>query len=157
MAQTAFQEQKEKLESRREEEESIRSAKKPFKDPRAADFPYGEGRSDAAIFNGVHVNQNIGRPSVDTGHRLHASVLAAKSDEVNQIVAAAPVTSQGALAQDLDAARNTAAAVTVDPVEVPRREFPASEEASTTKPLVPPDKPLKPASVAPPVPAGKKA
>lgn len=145
MAQTAFQEQKEKLASRREEEKEIRSAPKPFKDERAKDLPWGEGRVDAAIFNGVHIPQNDGRPSVDTGHRLHSASIAAKSDEAKNIVPAAPVTSQGALAQDLDAARNTAPTPSADPVEVPHRDFPEVEDPDTTQPLAgnEPDKALK--------------
>lgn len=130
--QTAFQEQKEKLAARKEEEEEIRKGPRPVEDPRAADLPYGEGRVDAAIFNGVHVNQNNNRPSVDTGHRLHASTLAAQSEEAKNEPAPAPVTSQGALAQDLEAAKLTAPAESIDPVEVPKKNLP---EAADGPPL----------------------
>lgn len=121
------------MEAKEQEEKLIRKDV-PIKDPRADNLPYGEGRQDAAIFNGVHRPEGDGRPSVDTGHRLHATTLAKKSDELANEPAAAPATAQAALAQDLDAARVTAAGPVINPVEVPHKNFPAAEEKDLRAP-----------------------
>lgn len=123
------------MEAKEQEEKLIRKDV-PIKDPRADNLPYGEGRQDAAIFNGVHRPEGDGRPSVDTGHRLHASVIAAKSEELKNEPVAAPATSQAALAQDLEAAKLSTVPAVKDPVEVPKKDFPSAGSASAdlTKP-----------------------
>lgn len=108
---------------KQDKEKAIREAPRPIKDDRAAELPYGEGRIDAALFNGVHRNENDGRPSVDTGHRLHA-VMAAKA-RGEETVPAMPTTSIQAVAQDIEAAKATAketGPALVEPEEIPKVE-----------------------------------
>lgn len=103
-----------------------------FPDPRAENLPFnstGEyaGRNDGALFNGVPNVETQSRPSVDTGHKDHVGELAKASKVVPDLVK--PATSSQALAQDLEAAKKSAAdaGTPVEAVDKPK-DLTAKEE-----------------------------